>query len=42
MKHLPGKVMIADILTKAPARVVFIELLKLIDRYSVDGVACPT
>ena len=24
-KHLPGKVMIADILTKAPARAVFVD-----------------
>ena len=41
MKHLPGRVMIADILTKAPARVVFIDLLRLIDAYAQDGIACP-
>ena len=32
---------IADILTKAPARVVFIDLLRLIDAYAQDGIACP-
>ena len=41
MQHLPGRVMIADILTKAPARVVFIDLLRLIDAYAKDGIACP-
>ena len=41
MKHLPGRVMIADILTK-PARVVYIDLLRLIDAYASDGIACPT
>ena len=41
MQHLPGRVMIADILTKAPARVVFIDLLRLIDAYAQDGIACP-
>ena len=42
VQHLPGKVMIADILTKAPARAVFLELVRLIDRYATDGVACPS
>ena len=42
MKHLPGRVMIADILTKAPARVIYIDLLRLIDAYASDGIACPT
>jgi len=41
MQHLPSRVMIADILTKAPARVVFIDLLRLIDAYAQDGIACP-
>ena len=41
MQHLPDRVMIADILTKAPARVVFIDLLRLIDAYAQDGIACP-
>ena len=40
MQHLPGSVMIADILTKA--RVVFIDLLRLIDAYAQDGIACPS
>ena len=39
MQHLPGSVMIADILTKA--RVVFIDLLRLIDAYAQDGIAYP-
>ena len=42
LKHLPGGVMIADILTKAPARVIYIDLLRLIDAYASDGIACPT
>ena len=42
LRHLPGKVMIADLLTKSVARVVFHELLKLLDAYSDHGVACPT
>ena len=28
-KHLPGKIMIADILTKAVGRALFLELLRL-------------
>ena len=34
LKHVPGTLMIADILTKAPARATFIELVKLLDDYS--------
>ena len=34
LTHLPGKQMVADVLTKACARAVFIELLKLLDTYS--------
>ena len=41
MGHLPGRVMIADLMTKACARVTYIELLRLIDSYARDGVACP-
>ena len=36
--HVAGAVMIADILTKAPARCVFNELMMLILRYAKDGV----
>ena len=39
--HEFERLMIADILTKAPARVVFIDLLRLIDAYAQDGIACP-
>ena len=42
LKHLPGRVMIADILTKAPARVVFTELIHLVRTYHEGGVACPS
>ena len=42
MQHLPGKMMIADILTKAPARPIFLELVKLIDAYAKSGIACPS
>lgn len=41
LKHVAGRVMIADILTKAQARAVFVELLNLLDRYAVDGIVCP-
>ena len=34
LKHVPGTLMIADLLTKAPARATFIELVKLLDDYS--------
>ena len=34
--------MIADILTKAPSRAVYLELVKLIDNYAASGVACPS
>ena len=37
----PQAAMIADILTKAPARVIYIDLLRLIDAYAQDGIACP-
>ena len=36
-QHVPGKCMIADLLTKAVARAVYVELLRLFDSYSVDG-----
>ena len=42
MQHLPGKVMIADLLTKAVSRILYIQLLGLITAYARDGVACPT
>ena len=41
LEHLPGKTMIADIMTKAPLRTIFVGLLKLIDEYASNGVACP-
>ena len=37
--HVPGRVMIADLLTKAVSRAILRELLELFDRYAVDGVA---
>ena len=41
VRHLPGRVMIADLLTKAVARVVYHELLRLFDVYAATGVVCP-
>ena len=41
LEHLPGKVMLADLLTKAVARVLWSELLRLFDAYSTTGVATP-
>ena len=40
--HLPGKVMIADLLTKAVARALFASLMDLIRQYAESGVACPS
>ena len=37
--HLPGTSMIADILTKAVARALFLQLLALLAEYSESGVA---
>ena len=40
--HVPGKFMLADLLTKAPGRVIFLELVRLLDDYSRSGVATPS
>ena len=37
-----GKVMLADLLTKAVSRAVFLALLRLLDTFSVDGVVVPS
>ena len=42
MQHLPGKIMVADLLTKAVARVLFASLMDLIRQYAESGVACPS
>jgi hypothetical protein len=42
LQHVPGKVMIADLLTKAVSRAMFLELLKLFDAYATNGVVCPS
>ena len=41
LKHLPGKIMLADLLTKAVARVTYVALMRLYDAYAEDGIACP-
>ena len=41
LEHTPGRVMLADLLTKAVARPLYLELLRLFDRYAKDGVAGP-
>ncbi len=44
VRHLPGRVMVADLLTKytkAVARVVYHELVRLFDAYAATGVVCP-
>ena len=41
LRHVPGRVMIADVLTKAVARSLYIELLRLFDAYSAEGNVCP-
>ena len=42
LKHTPGRIMLADLLTKAVARPLHLELLRLFDAYSVNGVVCPS
>ena len=42
LEHVPGKVMVADLLTKPVARAVFIALLGLLDNYAEAGVATPS
>ena len=41
LKHLPGKIMLADVLTKAVARAIFLLLTRLIAEYSTTGIASP-
>ena len=38
IKHAKGVIMIADILTKAQARPIFLQLLKLLDDYSKNSI----
>ena len=40
--HTPGATMMADILTKAVVRPLFIELFKLIEKCAADGLAVPS
>ena len=39
LRHVPGRVMLADLLTKAVARAIFTHLLTLLDEYSVKRLA---
>ena len=39
--HVPGATMIADLLTKAVSRPVFVELRRLLDAFSARGEPCP-
>ena len=41
MAHLSGSIMIADVLTKAVARALFVKLIALVDEYHVQGIAAP-
>ena len=41
LRHVPGRTMLADLLTKAVERAIFLQLLRLFDRYASDGVVCP-
>ena len=38
LRHVAGVIMIADILTKAVARQLFLQLLKLLDDYSINSI----
>ena len=37
LRHVKGAIMLADILTKGTARAIFLELLSLLDSYSISG-----
>ena len=39
LQHVPGTVMLADLLTKAVARAMFVELMRLLDAYAQTGRA---
>ena len=41
LRHVPGKVMVADLLTKALGRALFTTLTLMLATYAVDGVVCP-
>ena len=41
LRHVPGRIMIADMLTKAVSRSLYLELLRLFDAYATDGIVCP-
>ena len=41
LEHVAGTVMLADLLTKAVARAMFVELMRLMDEYAQSGSACP-
>ena len=41
LSHVSGKVMVADLLTKAIARAIFHALINLVRSYAADGVVCP-
>ena len=42
LKHVSGSVMMADLLTKAVARPMFVALMRLLAEYSRSGQACPS
>ena len=42
LSHVAGTVMLADLLTKAVARAMYVELLRLLDAYAQSGDACPS
>ena len=42
LSHLPGKVMVADILTKSTSRAIFVALMRLVAAFPVDGIVCPS
>ena len=42
LQHVSGTVMVADLLTKAVARAMFVELMRLLSEYSRSGQSCPS
>ena len=41
LRHVSGKVMVADLLTKAVTLAIFLELTRLLRDYAARGDVCP-
>ena len=41
LEHVPGVIMLAELLTKAVARAMYVELMRLLSEFGQSGIACP-